>query len=108
MSRLRAALRAVAPDADVEIVSVDNSLILSGVVHSPLEAENIRAIATRFAPDKGSVINQIQVLAPNQVNLRVRFAEVSKETLKEFGINWESVARIGSNFIFAAGFGRDF
>jgi pilus assembly protein CpaC len=108
VSRLRAALRSVAPDADVEIVSIDNSLILTGVVHSPLEAENIRAIATRFAPEKGAVINQIQVLAPNQVNLRVRFAEVSKETLKEFGINWESVARIGSNFILAAGFGRDF
>ncbi len=108
VSRLRQALRAVAPEAEVEIISVDDALILTGMVHTPVEAENIRAVAARFAPEKGSVINQIQVLAPNQVNLRVRFAEVSKETLKQFGINWESVARIGSNFIFAAGFGRDF
>ena len=108
VSRLRQALRAVAPEAEVEVISVDDALILTGMVHTPVEAENIRAVAARFAPEKGSVINQIQVLAPNQVNLRVRFAEVSKETLKQFGINWESVARIGSNFIFAAGFGRDF
>lgn len=108
VSRLRQALRAVAPEAEIEVISVDDALILTGMVNSPVEAENIRAVAARFAPEKGSVINQVQVLAPNQVNLRVRFAEVSKETLKQFGINWESVARIGSNFIFAAGFGRDF
>jgi pilus assembly protein CpaC len=108
VSRLRQALRAVAPEAEVEVLSVDDSLILTGMVNSPVEAENIRAVAARFAPEKGSIINQIRVLAPNQVNLRVRFAEVSKETLKQFGINWESIARIGGNVLFGVATGRDF
>src|SRR5690606_36127391 len=32
----------------------------------------------------------------------------SKETLKQFGINWESIARVGSNFLFGFAAGRDF
>jgi pilus assembly protein CpaC len=108
VSRLRQALRAVAPEAEVEVISVDDSLILTGMVHSPAEAENIRAVAARFAPEKGSLINQIRVMAPNQVNLRVRFAEVSKETLKQFGINWESIARFGGNVLLGVATGRDF
>lgn len=108
VSRLRQALRAVAPDAEVDVISVDNSLILTGYVHSPLEAENIRAVAARFAPEAGSLINQLRVVAPNQINLRVRVAEVSKETLKQFGINWESIARLGGNVLFGAAVGRDF
>jgi pilus assembly protein CpaC len=108
VSRLRQALRAVAPDAEVDAISVDDSLILTGVVQTPVEAENIRAVAARFAPQPGALINQIRVVAPNQINLRVRIAEVSKETLKQFGINWESIARLGSNVLFGIGAGRDF
>jgi pilus assembly protein CpaC len=108
VSRLRQALRAVAPDADIDAISVDDSLILTGVVQTPVEAENIRAVAVRFAPQPGALINQIRVIAPNQVNLRVRVAEVSKETLKQFGINWETITRLGSNVLFGVGFGRDF
>ena len=36
VSRLRQALRAVAPEAEVEVISVDDSLILTGMVHSPV------------------------------------------------------------------------
>ncbi|HEX2114627.1 MAG TPA: RodZ domain-containing protein [Alphaproteobacteria bacterium] len=108
VSRLRQALRAVAPDADVDAISLDTSLILTGTVQSAVEAENIRAVAARFVPDGSSLINQIRVLAPNQINLRVRIAEVSKETLKQFGINWESIARLGGNVLFGVGVGRDF
>lgn len=108
VSRLRQTLRAVAPDADIDIISVDNSLILTGTVSSPVEAENIRAVAARFVPDPRALINQLRVVAPNQINLRVRVAEVSKETLKQFGINWESLARLGGNVLFGIGTGRDF
>lgn len=108
VSRLRQTLRAVAPDANIDVISVDNSLILTGTVHSPVEAENIRAVAARFVPDAKALINQLRVVAPNQINLRVRVAEVSKETLKQFGINWESIARLGGNVLFGVGVGRDF
>jgi pilus assembly protein CpaC len=106
VSRLRQALRAVAPEAAIDVTSIDGSVILTGAVSSPVEAENIRRIAARFVPDPTAIINQMQVVAPNQINLRVRVAEVSRDVLKSFGVNWESVTRTG-NFLFGLGVGRD-
>ena len=96
VSRLRQALRAIAPDAAVDVISIDGSLILTGTVMSPVEAENIRAVVARFVGEKGTLINQLKVVAPNQINLRVRIAEVSKDTLKQFSIDWNSVLNVGS------------
>ncbi len=96
VSRLRQALRAVAPDAAVDVISIDGSLILTGTVLSAAEAENIRTVVLRFVGDKGTIINQLKVAAPNQINLRVRIAEVSKDTLKQFSIDWNSVLNVGS------------
>jgi pilus assembly protein CpaC len=39
---------------------------------------------------QGNVLNQIVVATPNQVNLRVRIAEVKKDVLKQLGINWNA------------------
>ncbi|MGI9510340.1 MAG: type II and III secretion system protein family protein, partial [Geminicoccaceae bacterium] len=44
--------------------------------------------------------------APTQVHLRVRVAEVSREVIKEFGINWEMLFNSG-NFTFGFASGRD-
>ncbi|HEX6980593.1 MAG TPA: RodZ domain-containing protein [Alphaproteobacteria bacterium] len=96
VSRLRQAIRAVAPDAAVDVTSVDGSLILTGTVASAAEAENIRRVAARFVPDPAGLINQIKVVAPNQINLRVRIAEVTRETLKSFGVSWDVLAQTGS------------
>ena len=95
VSRLRQALRMLMPDANIEVASVDNSLVLTGTVKSASEAEDVRRLAARIAPDKGAVINQLQVAAPNQINLRVRIAEMSRSTLKNFGINLEGLLSIG-------------
>ena len=47
-----------------------------------------------------SVINRLAVVAPNQVNLRVRVAEVDRNTLRELGINWSHIAGSGGNYTF--------
>ncbi|MGI9502883.1 MAG: type II and III secretion system protein family protein, partial [Geminicoccaceae bacterium] len=47
-----------------------------------------------------------RVGAPTQVHLRVRVAEVSREVIKEFGINWETLFNSG-NFTFGFASGRD-
>lgn len=96
LSGLRQSLKAMMPDAAIEVASVDNSLILSGFALSAAQAENARRLAARFAPEEGAVVNQIQVSAPNQISLRVRIAEVSRTTLKELGINWDSLLSVGS------------
>jgi pilus assembly protein CpaC len=96
LTGLQNALKAMMPDADIEASSVENTLILTGTVASAAQAENARRLAARFAPEAGAVLNQIQVVAPNQINLRVRVVEVSRTTVKELGINWDGLMSVGS------------
>lgn len=95
LSAFRTALRSAAPDSGIDVATVGDALVISGDVGSAVQAENVRRLAARFAPGEGSVVNQMRMTAPNQINLRVRVAEVSRETLKQFGINWDSVLSIG-------------
>lgn len=104
LARLRDQLRAVVPDEDVDVATIDNSLVISGSVTSAEQAEEVRRISARFSPEAGSIINQLKVSTPNQVNLRVRIAEVRRDVLKVFGFNWDVVKDFG-NFAFGVATG---
>jgi pilus assembly protein CpaC len=58
-------------------------------------AENVRALAARLA-GKDNIINRMAVRGPNQVNLRVRIAEVQRSVLKQIGVNWDALVSAGS------------
>src|SRR5712671_1960376 len=89
VSRLRESLHALIPGENVAVESVDGSLVLKGNVSTALRAEKANALATSIANEaKGKVVNQMSVATPNQVNLRVKIAEVSRTVLKAFGVNW--------------------
>ncbi|HET6521569.1 MAG TPA: type II and III secretion system protein family protein [Geminicoccaceae bacterium] len=107
LTRLREALRLLAPDAEIQVGSVDQSIVVEGEVSTPVQAQEVRELAQRFLGDNEALINRVRVAAATQVNLRVRVAEVSREVNKEFGINWEAVFSTG-NFIFGFATGRDF
>lgn len=91
LSRLQASLEAVAPNAQITATSIDGGIILSGTANSATEAANAQRVTTRFVTNVEEIINQIQVTAPNQINLRVRVAEVSKDVLEQFGFDWSAV-----------------
>jgi len=83
------------PQGQVQAVSVDGAIILTGAVATETEAEDARRLAARYISDGEEVINRLAVTAPNQVNLRVRIAEVSRSLLRQFGINWDALADVG-------------
>ena len=85
LSRLRDAIRALDPRGDVDVTSIDDTLVLEGVVRSALIAEDVRRLAVRIAGDEAAVINRLGVDAPNQVNLRVRIAEISRGVDNQLG-----------------------
>jgi pilus assembly protein CpaC len=98
--RLAQLIRSQAPDAQVQVASAGDSLILSGRVSSAAEGEDVLRIATLFlvgdAKERaGRIINRLTVDASNQINLRVRIAEVSRDASKQLGFNWESLVQIG-------------
>ncbi len=97
LARLRQAVAAYLPDTNVELRSIDDSIVISGRVHSAAQAEDLNRLAISVVGSKAKVINRVQIAAPNQVNLRVRIAEMSREIVKELGFNWDA-SLIGNKF----------
>ncbi len=95
LTRLRGAIEGMYPGLDVNVSSVEGSLLVNGEVGSATTAEDIRSLAERFVGDPSAVINRLAVVAPNQVNLRVRIAEVSRGVDKQLGFNWNIIGAIG-------------
>ena len=92
LSRVRDSMHALMPGENIAVSSVENSLVLSGDVSTAGRAEKARALAASVANAtdiKGAVVvNQLAVNTPNQVNLRVKIAEVNRTALKALGFNW--------------------
>jgi len=84
---VKQALSTLLPGADIKVTSVNQNLFLTGQVRSPDVAENARQIAIRFVQDANSVVNLLAVVEDQQVLLQVRVAEVSRNVLKELGLN---------------------
>jgi len=95
ISALQRAIHDLVPRSAVHVSTIDDSLVLEGTVYSAADAEDIRRIAARFVPDVKDLVNKMQVDAPNQVNIRVRVAEVNRNITKELGINWDAVYNDG-------------
>ena len=105
ISRLNDAIQQLAPQG-VTAQSLDGGIVLAGAVATASQSENIRRLATRFIGPDEEIINQLQVTAPNQVNLRVRIAEVSRQVINRFGFNWEAAYTGSSNFLFGIATGQ--
>jgi pilus assembly protein CpaC len=93
LSRLRSAIRQAAPGERVSVDSVDGNLVLTGAISDASRAEKVQKLATAIAGEaKGAqVINRMAVMTPNQVNLRVRIAEVDRQVLKQIGVDWSKL-----------------
>jgi pilus assembly protein CpaC len=95
IATLQSALTALNPAGSLKVSAVDKSLILTGQVHTPVEAEEVQRLASGFVTEDKQLVNRVTVDGPNQVTLRVRIAEVSRTVTKVLGINWETVGHAG-------------
>jgi pilus assembly protein CpaC len=95
VSDLRQSLQAVVPGAAIAADTAGANLVLSGNVGDAGQAEKVQALAAAMVSGVkgGKVINRLSVATPNQVNLRVRIAEVDRTILKQIGIDWSRIGR---------------
>jgi len=105
LSRLRREIKSLLPDADISLRSIGSRLIISGTVRTPREAEEARRFAAGIVDKEENVVINLAVATPSQVQLRVRVAEVSRDVLKQFGINWDALFNTG-NFLFGLATGN--
>ncbi len=96
VARIQAAVDQVVADGAVDVKAVDGTIVLSGHVDTPGDAEEARRIVRPFVTDDKLLVNHISVDAPNQVNLRVRIVEVQHNVVKELGFNWDALGTIGN------------
>jgi pilus assembly protein CpaC len=95
LSRLDQAIADLMPGRNIAATSIEGGIVLTGMVSSPGEAEDARRLAARFIGANEEIINRLQVNAPNQVNVRVRIAEINKTVLRHLGINWDTAIQEG-------------
>lgn len=105
LSRLRRALKDLVPDGKIEVRSIDDNIVVAGSVKTPAEAAEARRLAERLVDTADKVIMNLAVTQPSQVQLRVRVAEVSRDVLKQFGINWDALISSGK-FLFGIASGN--
>ena len=91
-------LRAAMPDANVHVLNVGQTAILTGTVASPDDAAfAMQLTSSQLNPGidmskanaqcKICVVNRLKVATPLQVMLKVKIAEVSRDLLKQVGVN---------------------
>lgn len=90
LSRLQGTLRSLLPSATINVQSVDGGIVLDGYVQTAVESADAQLLATRFISETETIINRLRVTEANQVNLRVRVAEVSRSVLRQLGFNWDA------------------
>lgn len=95
-SALQDTLNRVAPGARVQVEAVNDSLILTGDVASPAEADRIQRVARAFVSAPEKVLNMLNVVGSDQVTLKVRVVEIQRNAIKQLGFDTSAVVgRLG-------------
>ena len=87
LNGIRAALRQVLPNADIQIEGVNDGVMLSGSVSSPIEVQQAGDLAARLVGGPEKVVNSIAIRGRDQVMLKVTVAEVARTLIKQLGID---------------------
>jgi pilus assembly protein CpaC len=102
------AKRELEPQSVVTIDLFGRRAVAYGRARSIDEAVNIDNIAQTFTPPGQSPINAMTLEGSQQVNIRVRFAEVSRADLQTLGISWQAFNTGNFTFGLLSGGGSKF
>jgi pilus assembly protein CpaC len=95
------------PDAKISVATMGtNTVLLTGTIASPEDAAEAERLVQAFVGEDSNVISRLKMATPLQVNLQVRFAEVSRSLVREIGGNLATFDYSGSNLRLGIGTGR--
>jgi pilus assembly protein CpaC len=94
------------PDAKIAVSTIGtNTFLLTGTIGAPEDAAEAQRLVQAFVGKDANVISRLRMATPLQVNLRVKFAEVSRSLVRDIGVNLTSIDS-SSGFQFGIGQGR--
>lgn len=83
----------------VGVQHFSRGVTLIGEVDSVAEAERAHRLVASTLPANAILENEIDVRAPQQVNLEVQIAEVQRSVTESLGISWEAIGRVGEGVL---------
>jgi pilus assembly protein CpaC len=97
-------LKMAMPEANIAAHTMNGVVLLTGTVMNPADGQEASSLVQAFVGDKTRVISRLRTATPLQVNLQVKFAEVSKTFAKNIGANIQTRDTTGGfNFGVASG-----
>lgn len=91
LSPLEGQIRKQFPEETITVASNGKDVVLSGVVSTKYVIDRAKLLAVGYvdkADNVVSLLRQQENIAPNQVMLNVRFAEVNRTAMQELGANF--------------------
>ena len=102
---LQQMLNMAMPDAHITATTMNGLVLLTGTIASPGDGAEAERLVQSFVGDSTKVLSRLKSATPLQVNLQVRFAEVSRSFVKNIGVNLTTYDKAGG-FQFGLGQGR--
>ncbi len=94
LNGMRSALKQMLPGVQIE--GVGESVVLTGTVSSPVEAQQAGDIAAKLVGSADKVVNSIVVRDRDQVMLKVTVAEVRRDVVKQLGVDLSANMNYGT------------
>jgi pilus assembly protein CpaC len=102
VSALQDTLSRVMPGSEVRAEAVNDSIILTGPVNSPGEADRASQVARAFVSAPEKVINMMTIAGSDQVMVKARVIEVQRTAIKQLGLDVDAVLNnVGDGLSFA-------
>jgi pilus assembly protein CpaC len=96
LNGIRAAMRQILPNADIQIEGVNDGVMLTGSVSNPIEVQQAGDLAARLVGGVEKVVNSIAIRGRDQVMLKVTVAEVARSIIKQLGIDLTASLNYGT------------
>src|SRR5579883_2818567 len=87
LNGVRAALKQLLPNSDIQIEGVGDGVVLAGTAATPIEAQQAADLAGRLVGGGDKLVNSITVRGRDQVMLKVTVAEVARSIIKQLGVD---------------------
>jgi pilus assembly protein CpaC len=81
----------------IRVRATQGQVVLNGTAVDAVAADRAMAIATGSVPKEWAVVNAMNVAAPQQVMLEVRFLEVARDAGRDLGVNLYAANANGTN-----------
>ena len=94
LNGMRSALKQMLPGVNIE--GVGDSVVLTGTVASPVEAQQAGDVAAKLVGSADKVVNSIVVRGRDQVMLKVTVAEVRRDVIKQLGVDLSASMNFGT------------